>query len=125
MKKLFQLKIKDNDIVSGHLNEFNSLFSQLTSKSMNIDDDEMNTIFLLCSLPSSWDTFCGAINNFVPCKNLIFNDVMSTMLIEKIHKESLDSCSHGPDSNCLGYSCDYGDKNANQSRSKNKGRRNV
>ena len=92
----------------------------------------MKTIFLLCSLPSSWDTFCTTISNFVPKKNLIFNDVMSVMLIEEIRMQSLDSFSHGEanvshglDSNCCGRSCDCGDKNANQSHSKSKGRKNV
>ena len=51
MKKLFQLHMKDNATISCHLNEFNSLFGQLTSKGLNLDD-EMKTIFLyaLCQV---------------------------------------------------------------------------
>ena len=68
--------MRDNATISSHLNEFNSLFSQLTLKGLNLDD-EIKTIFLLCSLPSSWDIFCIAIGNFMPRRTLIFNDVMS------------------------------------------------
>ena len=123
--------MKDNATIFGHLNEFNSLFSQLTSKGLNLDD-EMKTIFLLCSLPSSWDTFCIAISNSTPSETLIFNDVMSAMLREEIRRQSLDSCSHGEanvshdlDSICHGCSGDCGEKNANQSHSKSRGRKIV
>ncbi|MCO5601124.1 hypothetical protein L7F22_055243 [Adiantum nelumboides] len=60
MIKLMRLSMKDGSSVSSHLNEFNALYSQLTSKGLNFDD-EMKAIFLLCSLPASWDTFNTAI----------------------------------------------------------------
>ena len=83
-------------------------------------DDEMKTIFLLCPLPSSWDTFCTTISNYVLGGTLIFNDVMSAMLTKEIHRQYLDShshveanVSHGSDSNIHSHSCDCDDKNAN------------
>ena len=79
------MQIKDNATVSSHLNEFNSLFSQSTSKGLNLDD-EMKAIFLLCALQISWDTFCIAISYFVLGITLILNDVMSAMLMEEIHR---------------------------------------
>ncbi|MCO5575030.1 hypothetical protein L7F22_028827 [Adiantum nelumboides] len=66
MKKLMKLCMKEGSTVSGHLNEFNSLFSQLTSQGFNEFDDKLKSIFLLCSLPSSWDRFCTAIRNSAP-----------------------------------------------------------
>ncbi|MCO5588933.1 hypothetical protein L7F22_042895 [Adiantum nelumboides] len=56
MKKLMRLSMKEGNNVSSHLNEFNALYLQLTSKGLNFDD-EMKAIFLLCSLLASWDTF--------------------------------------------------------------------
>ncbi|MCO5559196.1 hypothetical protein L7F22_012791 [Adiantum nelumboides] len=82
MKKLFKLQMKEDGSITAHLNEFNSLFSQLTSKGLNLDD-EMKTIFLLCSLPSSWDTFCMAISNSAPGGQLVFRDVTSSMLTKE------------------------------------------
>ena len=76
--------MKENATIFGHLNEFNSLFSKLASKDLNLDDDEMKTTFLLCSLPSSCNNFYATISNFALGKTLMFNDVTSAMLIEKI-----------------------------------------
>ncbi|MCO5601407.1 hypothetical protein L7F22_055528 [Adiantum nelumboides] len=95
MKKLFNLQMKEDGLITAHLNEFNSLFSQLTSKGLNLDD-EMKTIFLLCSLPSSWDTFCMVINNSAPGGQLVFGDVTTSMLTEEIRRQSfVDTSKHG------------------------------
>ncbi|MCO5595688.1 hypothetical protein L7F22_049733 [Adiantum nelumboides] len=48
MKKLMHLSMKENSSVSSHLNEFNALYLQITSKRLNFDD-EMKSIVLLCS----------------------------------------------------------------------------
>ncbi|MCO5608501.1 hypothetical protein L7F22_062712 [Adiantum nelumboides] len=93
MKKLMLLSMKEGSNVSSHLNEFNSLFSQLTSKGLNFDD-EMKAIFLLCSLPSSWDTFNTAIDNSTHGGKLAFGDVTSALFIEEIRRKSQDSGGH-------------------------------
>ncbi|MCO5594882.1 hypothetical protein L7F22_048917 [Adiantum nelumboides] len=87
--------MKQGSIVSGHLNEFNSLFSQLTSQGFSEFDDELKSIFLLCSLPNSWDIFCTAISNSAPNGKLIFNNVTNALLTEEIRRKSLEGASHG------------------------------
>ncbi|MCO5589433.1 hypothetical protein L7F22_043400 [Adiantum nelumboides] len=94
MKKLMRLSMKEGSSVSSHLNEFNALYSQLTSKGLNFDDD-MKAIFLLCSLPASWDTFKSAISNSTHGGKLAFGDVTSALLIEEIRCQSLDRGGHG------------------------------
>ncbi|MCO5607074.1 hypothetical protein L7F22_061266 [Adiantum nelumboides] len=76
MKKLMWLSMKEGSSVSSHLNEFNALYLQLPSKGLNFND-EMKAIFLLCSLPASWDTFNTAINNSTHGGKLAFGDVTS------------------------------------------------
>ncbi|MCO5575447.1 hypothetical protein L7F22_029248 [Adiantum nelumboides] len=83
MKKLMRLSMKEGSSVSSHLNEFNALYLQLTSKGLNFDD-EMKAIFLLCSLPTSWDTFNTTISNSTHGDKLAFGDVTSALLIEEI-----------------------------------------
>ncbi|MCO5564232.1 hypothetical protein L7F22_017890 [Adiantum nelumboides] len=83
MKKLMCLSMKEGSSVSSHLNEFNSFYSQLTSKGLNFDD-EMKSIFLLCSLCASWDTFNTAISNSTHGGKLAFSDVTSVLLTEEI-----------------------------------------
>ncbi|MCO5610859.1 hypothetical protein L7F22_065101 [Adiantum nelumboides] len=70
MKKLMHLSMKEGSSVSSHLNEFNVLYSQLTSKGLNFDD-EMKVVFLLCSLPASWNTFNIAISNSTHVASLL------------------------------------------------------
>ncbi|MCO5599464.1 hypothetical protein L7F22_053568 [Adiantum nelumboides] len=94
MKKLMRLSMKEGSSVNSHLNEFNALYSQLTSKGLNFDD-EMKAIFLLCSLSASWDTFNTAISNSTHGGKLAFSDVTSALLTEEIRRQSLDSGSHG------------------------------
>ncbi|MCO5602751.1 hypothetical protein L7F22_056889 [Adiantum nelumboides] len=94
MKKLMHLSMKEGSSVSSHLNEFNALYLQLTLKGLNFDD-EMKTIFLLCSLPASWDTLNTAISNSTHGGKLAFGDVTSAPLTEEIRHWSLDSGGHG------------------------------
>ncbi|MCO5603231.1 hypothetical protein L7F22_057378 [Adiantum nelumboides] len=94
MKKLKHMNMKEESSVSSHLNEFKNIFLQLTSKGLNFDD-EMKAIFLLCSLPSSWDTFNTAISNSGPGKTLVFSDVTSVLLTKEIQHQSLDASGHG------------------------------
>ncbi|MCO5606514.1 hypothetical protein L7F22_060702 [Adiantum nelumboides] len=94
MKTLMRMNMKEGSSVSLHLNEFNNVFSQLTSKGLNFDD-EMKAIFLLCSLPSSWDTFNTAISNSTPGGTLMFSDVTSALVTEEIRRQSLDASGHG------------------------------
>ncbi|MCO5570246.1 hypothetical protein L7F22_023965 [Adiantum nelumboides] len=83
MKKVMRLSMKEGSSVSSHLNEFSALYSQLTSKELNFDD-EMKAIFLLCSLAASWDTFNTAISNSTHGGKLAFGDVTSALLTEEI-----------------------------------------
>ncbi|MCO5607937.1 hypothetical protein L7F22_062139 [Adiantum nelumboides] len=94
MKNLMKLSMKEGNTVFGLLNEFNSLFSQLTSQGFDFDE-ELKSIFLLCSLPNSWDIFCTAISNLAPNGKLVFNDVTNALLTKEIRHKSLDIASHG------------------------------
>ncbi|MCO5613271.1 hypothetical protein L7F22_067547 [Adiantum nelumboides] len=93
INKLMCLSMKEGSSVNSHLNEFNALYS-LTSKVLNFND-EMKTIFLLCSLLTSCDTFNTSISNSTHGGKLAFRDVTSALLIEEIRRQSLDSGGHG------------------------------
>eukprot|EP00250_Pteridium_aquilinum_P034389 c7515_g2_i1 orf=214-894(+) len=94
MKKLMCMNMKEGTSVSSHLNEFSNVFSQLTSKGLNFND-EMKAIFLLCSLSASWDTFHTTISNSAPGRKFVFNDVTSALLTEERRRQSLDLSGHG------------------------------
>ncbi|MCO5552950.1 hypothetical protein L7F22_006470 [Adiantum nelumboides] len=94
MKKLMRLSMKEGSNFRSHLNEFNALYLQLTSKGLNFDD-KMKAIFFFCSLPASWDTFNTAISNSTHGGKLAFGDVIITLLFEEIRHQSLDNGGHG------------------------------
>ena len=52
MKRLFNMKMAEGGSVANHLNEFNTITSQLSSMGINFDD-EIRALLILCSLPKS------------------------------------------------------------------------
>ena len=52
MKRLFNMKMSEGGSIADHLNEFNTLTSQLRSIKVNFDDD-VRALLILCSLPES------------------------------------------------------------------------
>ena len=94
MKRLFELQMKEGTSVASHLNEFNIIFSQMQAQKLEFGD-EVKAIFLLCSLPTSWDTFCTTINNYVLDGALTFNDVVGSLLAEEIRRKSMDQVKNG------------------------------
>lgn len=94
MKNLYELRMKEDDSISTHLNEFNVIFSQLIAQGLEFAD-EVQAIFLLCSLPSSWDRFCMAISNSAPGGKLVYNDIVGSLLTKEIRKKSMESTKSG------------------------------
>ena len=60
-----------------------------------IIDDQMKVIFLLCSLPSLWDTFYTVIDNSSPDGKLVYNDVTSQLLSKEMRQKTRDTLHHG------------------------------
>ena len=60
IRRLYSLRMKDSDSVQAHLNEYESLSSQITSQGMTIED-ELRAMILMSSLPSSWETFVTTV----------------------------------------------------------------
>ena len=69
-KKLYNLRMKDGDSVTEHLNAFNTVVSQLSSIDIKISDED-KCISLLCSLPDSWDSLVIAIGSNTTTLNLM------------------------------------------------------
>lgn len=95
MKKLYNLKMKEESNMSNHLNEFNTLINQIISVNINLDD-EIKAISLLCSLPHSWEGVVMAISNSVYGKKgsvLKFDDVVRTLFVEDMRRKNQGTSS--------------------------------
>ena len=82
-KKLYNLRMKDGDSVTEHLNAFNTVVSQLSSIDIKISDED-KCICLLFSLPKSWDSLVIAIGSNTTTLN--FDDIVSTLLSEEMRR---------------------------------------
>ena len=80
-KKLYNLRKKDGDLVTEHLNAFNTVVSQLASVDIKIPDED-KCINLLCSLPDSWDSLVIAIGRDATA--LHFDEIVSSLLMEEM-----------------------------------------
>ena len=94
MRKLFNLRMKEGGIVACHINDFESTFAQMRAQRMNLDD-EMKAIFLVCSLPASWDTFCTVVTNSAPNGNLVYGNITGALLSEESRCKTMGSSHHG------------------------------
>ena len=84
MKRLFNMKMLENELIVDHLNEFNMVTSQLSSIGVKFDDD-VRALLILCSLPEIWNGLVMAVSNFVSgSSTLMFDDVVSVILSEEM-----------------------------------------
>ena len=76
MKHLFNMKMAEGESVVDHLNEFNTITSQLSSIGINFDE-EIRALLILCSLPKSWNSLVMVVSNSIPgTSTLKYDDVI-------------------------------------------------
>eukprot|EP00253_Pinus_taeda_P028957 PITA_28957 len=87
-KKLYNLRMKDGDSATEHLNAFKTVVSQLLSVDIKIADED-KCISLLCSLPDSWDSLLIAIGS--NATTLEFDEIVSSLLAEEMRWKNMGS----------------------------------
>ena len=87
MKRLFNMKMSEGGSVADHLNDFNTLTSQLCSVGVKFDD-EVRALLLLCSLLESWNGLVMAISNSIFGFSILkFDDVFGAILSEEMRQK--------------------------------------
>jgi len=79
--------MKDGDLVIEHLNEFNTMVSQLVSIDIKILDQD-KCISFLCSLLDSWDSLVITM-----CSNAIalqFDEIVSSFLTKEMRWKNME-----------------------------------
>eukprot|EP00253_Pinus_taeda_P004068 PITA_04068 len=87
-KKLYTLRMEDGDLVTEHLNAFNTVVSQLSSVDIKISDED-KCIRLLCSLLDSWDSLVIAIGSNATA--LQFDEIVAALLTEEMRRKNMDN----------------------------------
>jgi hypothetical protein len=90
-KKLYHLRMEDGDSMTEHLNDFNTLVSQLVSVNITIAEED-KCISLLCSFTDSWDNLVVAIGSTTQ-STLKYEDVVSSLSSEEMRWKIMDSHS--------------------------------
>ena len=86
-KKLYNLRIKDGDSMTEHLNAFNTMVSELLYVDIKISDEDKCIIFL-CSLPNSWDSLVVAMGRNTT--TLKFDEIVSSLLSEEMKWKNME-----------------------------------
>ncbi|MCO5597012.1 hypothetical protein L7F22_051085 [Adiantum nelumboides] len=87
IKKIIDLRMEERASMNAHLNEFNTIFSQLATQKITFEDN-VKAMFLLVTLPESWDTFRIAISNSVLVDELTSTNVESSFLTKEINRKN-------------------------------------
>ena len=91
MRRLFDLEMNNGSSAAEHINEFNSLISQLYSVNI-VFEDQVKALILLSSLPTAWETVVTAVSNSYGKEKLVYDVVRDLILSESIRrKESGES----------------------------------
>ena len=87
---MYNLGMRDGDLVEEHLNAFNTVVSQLVSIEIKISNED-KCISLLCSLPDSWDSLVVAIGSNTTALN--FDEVVSSLLSGEMRRKNMEGQS--------------------------------
>ncbi|MCO5589376.1 hypothetical protein L7F22_043343 [Adiantum nelumboides] len=89
LKKLMDLKMKEGTAMSNHLDDFHTIFSQLTAQEI-VFPNPVKAMFLLITLPDSWDTFCMALSNYAVPEGLTSANVKGSLFTDKMNRKNID-----------------------------------
>ena len=76
------LRIKEGTSISNHLNDVNTINSNLVAQEVEFLDS-IKALFLLITLSNIWDTFLKAISSFAPPSGLIEANVANSLLTKR------------------------------------------
>ena len=113
MRKLFNMKMVEGGVVAEHLNEFNTVMSQLSSVNVQFED-EIWALLVLSSLPDSWNGMVTSLSNSSGSTKLKFDDVVSAILDEEIRRK--------PSGESSGSALNVGNRGRSSEREQSHGR---
>ena len=92
MRRLFNLRMNEGASVAQHLNELNTVTTQLSSVEIEFDE-EVRALILLSSLPESWNATVTAVSSSSGSNKLKFDDVRDLVLSEEIRRREVGESS--------------------------------
>ncbi|CAH1430673.1 unnamed protein product [Lactuca virosa] len=123
IKQLIGLKYHDGNPISDHLNSFQGIINLLAGMGIKFED-ELQGLWLLGTLPDSWEIFRTSLSNSAPDGIITMELAKGGVLNEEIRRKSQGSSSHSDVlvTESRGRSQSRGLNNKGKHRSKSKGK---
>ncbi|CAH9075454.1 unnamed protein product [Cuscuta epithymum] len=123
IKQMMSLKYHDGTPVTDHLNSFQGIINQLAGMGIKFED-EIQGLWLLGTLPDSWETFRTSLSNSAPDGIITMELAKGSVLNEEMRRKSQGSSSHSDVlvTESRGRSQSRGPGNKGKHRSKSKGK---
>ena len=93
LKQVMHLTYNENSSISDHLNDFQGCFDQLSGMGVKFDD-EILALWLLNTLPDSWEMFRVSLTNAAPKGKVNMEYVKSGVLNEEMRRRTQGVSSH-------------------------------
>ncbi|KAA8518002.1 hypothetical protein F0562_015476 [Nyssa sinensis] len=88
MRRLINLKLKNESSIAEHTSEFQSLVNQLATAKMDLDD-ETQALLLLSSLPDNWEMLVVSLSNSAPNDKLTMTIVKGALYNEEKRRKEM------------------------------------
>ena len=112
------LKLKEGKSIVEHLSEFQDLVNQMVTMKLVIDN-ELQVLFLLSSLPDSWETLVVSLSNSAPNGVLQLVMVKDSLINEETRRKDMGKdIAHTPVTENRGRSKSRNSKGRGKSRSR-------
>ncbi|KAJ9545871.1 hypothetical protein OSB04_025578 [Centaurea solstitialis] len=123
IKKLIQLKYHDGTPITDRLNTFQGIINQLSGMGIKFED-EIQGLWILGTLPDSWETFRTSLSNSAPDGVISMELAKGSILNEEMGRKSQGSSSQSDVlvTESRGRSHSRGPSNRGKNRSKSKGK---
>ena len=123
LNMLMNLRYKEGSQVLDHLNEFQGVLDQLSSMRIKFED-EVQGLWLLNTLPDSWETFRISLTNSAPNGKVSMQLVKGGILNEEMRRKTQNFSSHSEMlvTKTRGRNQNRSQKDRGKSRSKSKSR---
>nr|KYP37034.1 Retrovirus-related Pol polyprotein from transposon TNT 1-94 [Cajanus cajan] len=92
MRRLFNLKMGEGNLVINHINDFNTILAMLESVQIKFED-EVKALILLSSLPESWAATVTAVSSSARDNKLKLNDIRDLILSEDVRRRDSEEPS--------------------------------
>lgn len=93
LKQLMTFKYKEGNPILDHINDFQGVLDQLSGMGVNFDD-EIQGLWLLNTLPDSWETLHVSLTNSAPGGKVTMEYAKSGVLNEEVRRKSQGTSSH-------------------------------